>query len=153
VNVLAAVSIAVCWVAFAAVWLITAERNERRAPAERQRSWYGSGALPIVVISLVIRLAVPHADWRLMTFSAPWARFLGLAVLLAATALTLWARFVLGIMWSAVPAVKEGHELRTSGPYAITRHPRPSSPRSIRATADGCRNSCPASAWPPAAGA
>jgi protein-S-isoprenylcysteine O-methyltransferase Ste14 len=26
-------------------------------------------------------------------------------------------------MWSAVPAVKEGHRLRTSGPYAITRHP------------------------------
>ena len=52
-----------------------------------------------------------------------WARFLGLAVLLAATAFTLWARFALGLMWSAVPAVKEGHQLRTSGPYAITRHP------------------------------
>ena len=26
-------------------------------------------------------------------------------------------------MWSAAPAVKEGHQLRTSGPYAITRHP------------------------------
>jgi protein-S-isoprenylcysteine O-methyltransferase Ste14 len=26
-------------------------------------------------------------------------------------------------MWSAVPAVKEGHQLRTRGPYAVTRHP------------------------------
>jgi protein-S-isoprenylcysteine O-methyltransferase Ste14 len=26
-------------------------------------------------------------------------------------------------MWSAVPAVNEGHQLRTGGPYAITRHP------------------------------
>ena len=26
-------------------------------------------------------------------------------------------------MWSAAPAVKEGHQLRTGGPYAITRHP------------------------------
>jgi protein-S-isoprenylcysteine O-methyltransferase Ste14 len=50
-----------------------------------------------------------------VTFSAPWARFLGLAILLAATAFTLWARFALGLMWSAVPAVKEGHLLRTSG--------------------------------------
>jgi protein-S-isoprenylcysteine O-methyltransferase Ste14 len=58
-----------------------------------------------------------------VTFSAPWARFLGLAILLAATAFTLWARFALGLMWSAVPAVKEGRRLRTSGPYAITRHP------------------------------
>lgn len=31
----------------------------------------------------------------------------GLAILLAATALTLWARFVLGLMWSSGPAVLE----------------------------------------------
>lgn len=30
---------------------------------------------------------------------------------------------MLGLMWSAVPAVNEGHQLRTGGPYAITRHP------------------------------
>jgi protein-S-isoprenylcysteine O-methyltransferase Ste14 len=123
VNVVAAVSIAVCWLVFVAVWLITANYNETRAPAQRQRSWYGTGVLPTVVIVSVIRLAVPHTDWRSVTFYAPWARFLGLAILLAATALTLWARFVLGRMWSAVPAVKEGHQLRTGGPYAITRHP------------------------------
>ena len=120
---MAAVSIAVCWLTFAAVWGITANYNESRAPAERRRSWYGSGLIPVVIISAVVRLAVPRADWQSVTFSAPWARFLGLAILLAATALTVWARFALGLMWSAVPAVKEGHELRTSGPYAITRHP------------------------------
>jgi protein-S-isoprenylcysteine O-methyltransferase Ste14 len=106
----------------------TANYNETRAPAERQRSWYGTGAIPVVVIFTVVRLAVPRADWQSVTFSAPWARFLGLAILLAATALTLWARFALGLMWSAAPAVKEGHQLRTSGPYAITRHPIPSTP-------------------------
>ena len=26
-------------------------------------------------------------------------------------------------MWSSEPVAKEGHELRTDGPYAITRHP------------------------------
>jgi protein-S-isoprenylcysteine O-methyltransferase Ste14 len=71
VDIVAAVSIAVCWVAFAVVWLITANYNESRAPAQRQRSWYGTGILPVV----------------------------------------------------AVPAVREGHQLRTSGPYALTRHP------------------------------
>ena len=122
-DVLAAVSIAVCWLVFAAVWLVTANYNEGRAPAQRRRSWYGTGVVPVVIITTVIHLAVPRADWQSVTFYAPWVRFLGLAVLLAATALTLWARFVLGLMWSAVPAVKEGHQLRTSGPYAITRHP------------------------------
>ncbi len=123
VNVMAAVSIAVCWIAFVAVWLITANYNEGRAPAQRKRSWYGTGVVPVVVISAAVRLGVPRADWQSVTFYAPWARFLGLAILLAATALTLWARFVLGLMWSAVPAVREGHQLRTNGAYAITRHP------------------------------
>jgi protein-S-isoprenylcysteine O-methyltransferase Ste14 len=108
---------------FAAVWLVTANYNEARAPAQRRRSWYGTGVIPVVIITTVIHLAVPRTDWQSVMFYAPWARFLGLAVLLAATALTIWARFVLGLMWSAVPAVKEGHQLRTSGPYAITRHP------------------------------
>ena len=122
-NVMAAVSIAVCWFAVVVVWLVTANYNETRAPAERRRSWYGSGMIPVVIIFGVVRVLVPHADWQHVTFYAPWARFSGLAILLAATALALWARFVLGLMWSAAPAVKEGHQLRTSGPYAITRHP------------------------------
>ena len=120
---MAAVSIAACWLAFAVVWLISAIYNQSRAPAQRQRSWYGTGVLPVVLISTVVRLAVPRADWQSVTFYAPWARFLGLAILVAATVLTLWARFALGLMWSAVPAVKESHQLRTRGPYAITRHP------------------------------
>lgn len=123
VTIMAAVSISVCWLAFVAVWGVTANYNETRAPAERKRSWYGSGMAPVVVITLVAHLAVPRADWQSVTISAPWARFGGLAILLAGTALTLWARFALGLMWSAAPAVKEGHQLRTSGPYGITRHP------------------------------
>jgi hypothetical protein len=92
VNVMAAVSIAVCWLAFAVVWLITAISNQSRAPAQRQRSWYGTRVLPVVIISTVVRLAVPRAHWQSVTFYAPWARFLGLAILVAATVLTLWAR-------------------------------------------------------------
>jgi protein-S-isoprenylcysteine O-methyltransferase Ste14 len=50
-------------------------------------------------------------------------RLLGLVILLAATAFTIWARLVLGIVWSGAPSVKQQHELRTAGPYRITRHP------------------------------
>ncbi len=122
-NVMAEVSSAFCWSVYAAVWLITANRGKSRAPARRQRSWYGTGLIPIVITSAAVRLAVPAADWQSVTFYAPWARFPGLAILLAATALTLWARFALGLMWTSGPAVLEGHQLRTSGPYALTRHP------------------------------
>ena len=120
---MAAVSIAVCWLVFTAVWLITANYNETRAPAQRQRSWYGTGAIPVLIISLVIRLAVPRADWHSVTFSAPWARFLGLAILLAATGLTLWARFTLGLMWSAHPRSKKATSCAPAG-----RTPSPGTP-------------------------
>ena len=36
---------------------------------------------------------------------------------------TIWARLVLGVMWSGAPAVKQEHQLRTGGPYGVTRHP------------------------------
>jgi protein-S-isoprenylcysteine O-methyltransferase Ste14 len=52
-----------------------------------------------------------------------WVRVLGLAVLAASTVFTLWARFSLGTMWSMAPQVKGDHQLRTHGPYAVTRHP------------------------------
>jgi protein-S-isoprenylcysteine O-methyltransferase len=35
----------------------------------------------------------------------------------------IWARIHLGRNWSSSPAVKEGHELVTSGPYRYVRHP------------------------------
>jgi protein-S-isoprenylcysteine O-methyltransferase Ste14 len=54
---------------------------------------------------------------------ALWVRVLGLAVLVASTVFTLWARFSLGTMWSVAPRVKGDQRLRTHGPYAVTRHP------------------------------
>jgi len=45
-------------------------------------------------------------------------------LLVVSTAFTIWARLRLGRMWSASPNVLQAHhELRTDGPYAITRHP------------------------------
>jgi protein-S-isoprenylcysteine O-methyltransferase Ste14 len=48
---------------------------------------------------------------------------LGLPILLGATAFTLWARAALGTMWSSAPLAREEHQLRTEGPYGMTRHP------------------------------
>lgn len=122
-NLLAVISIAVCWCAFVVAWAAAANYNEGRGPAERTRSWFGTAVVPGVIIVTAISLAVPKADWRSLTFYIPSARILGLVILLAATAFTIWARLVLGVMWSAAPTVKERHELRTSGPYGVTRHP------------------------------
>jgi protein-S-isoprenylcysteine O-methyltransferase Ste14 len=76
----------------------------------------------VVVVAAAFRL-VPAADWQPLMVGARWAHVLGLAILAAATGFTLWARVALGTMWSAAPMVKQEHQLRTGGPYGITRHP------------------------------
>jgi protein-S-isoprenylcysteine O-methyltransferase Ste14 len=122
-NLLAAVGLVTCWGAVALAWLAGAIYYESRAPAERTRAWYASPEWITTLVVVTAAAAVPRADWRSLTFYAPPVRILGLAILLAATALTIWARLALGAMWSAAPAVKQEHKLRTGGPYAVTRHP------------------------------
>jgi protein-S-isoprenylcysteine O-methyltransferase Ste14 len=79
----------------------------------------------IVVALMCAGLAIvsrSHFD-GLAVVEASWVRVLGLVVLVASTVFTLWARFSLGTMWSVAPKVKGDHQLRTHGPYAVTRHP------------------------------
>jgi cytochrome bd-type quinol oxidase subunit 2 len=97
-NLLAVVSVVVCWAAFAATWLAAENYNQGRAPAERTRSWFGSAVLPGAIVIAVVTIAVPKADWHSLSFFAPAVRLLGLVILLGATAFTIWARLVLGVM-------------------------------------------------------
>lgn len=57
---------------------------------------------------------VPFAEWVF------WA---GAAITLGGLLFSVWARAHLGENWSATITVKERHELVTSGPYGIVRHP------------------------------
>jgi protein-S-isoprenylcysteine O-methyltransferase Ste14 len=120
---LAVIGIAVCWGALALAWILGAIHYESQAPAERKRSAYGTAVWPGLIVTLAVDLAVPRADWNSIALHVVWVRFLGLAILVAGTTFALWARLALGSMWSAVPAVKQEHKLRTSGPYGVTRHP------------------------------
>lgn len=122
-NLLAVVGLVACWGAVALAWLAGAIYFESQAPAERTRARYVSPMWISTLAAVAAAVAVPQADWRSLTFYAPPVRILGLAILLAATGLTIWARLALGVMWSAAPTVKQEHKLRTGGPYAVTRHP------------------------------
>jgi len=122
-NLIADVSLAVCWAAFALTWLAGAIVFERNAPPERTRSRFGSSFAMGTVIVVIVILAAPKPDWRSVLIDTPWVRLLGLAVVLASTAFAIWARLTLGAMWSAAPTVKEHHALQTRGPYRLTRHP------------------------------
>jgi protein-S-isoprenylcysteine O-methyltransferase Ste14 len=67
--------------------------------------------------------AVPNADWHSLDTGSSWVRAIGMALLVGSTVFTLWARLELGTMWSSSAVERKDHELRTDGPYAITRHP------------------------------
>jgi protein-S-isoprenylcysteine O-methyltransferase Ste14 len=112
-----------CWGLFCLVWLIGAIYNLWKAPAVQKRSGpWGAWIIGIVLFAGIVWL-IPHRFWSLLTFDTPWLRVIGIICLLLSTAFTLWARWVLGTMWSFSAVAKASHELRTDGPYRITRHP------------------------------
>lgn len=80
----------------------------------------------LIVGAFMLATAIRHAPrsfWRHLQYWQPELALLGALLVLASTALLLWARWVLGTMWASVPMVQEHHELRTDGPYRLVRHP------------------------------
>jgi protein-S-isoprenylcysteine O-methyltransferase Ste14 len=81
---------------------------------------YGWVGVAVVCAILAIHYRSHFDDLAVGTL---WVRLIGLAVLVASTVFTLWARLSIGAMWTAVPRLQGDHQLRTHGPYAVTRHP------------------------------
>lgn len=120
---LPALAVVLCWAVIAGVWLAGAVLTRRRGPATRERARLGPGFLVVVLGYLALRWAVPERVWEAVTVRSPWVAWVGVAVLVPGTAFTLWARTALGTLWASSAVLKEGHTLRTDGPYAVTRHP------------------------------
>lgn len=121
---MAPIATAVCWGIVFVVWVAGGIYGARKAPGRRQGS--GSGALwrigTVAAAAILFRLARRYLDHA--TDHALWIELPGLVLLVASTAFTLWARVALGRMWSATPnMLRAGHQLRTDGPYGVTRHP------------------------------
>src|SRR5262245_850000 len=115
--------VAICWVAFALVWIGGALYNVRRSPRVRRRSLRSSAWLLLAIAIWLLVRRVVGVD-RLSYLGEPDAvRGLGAALLVVATGFTIWARVELGTMWSSTPVARENHVLRADGPYAVTRHP------------------------------
>jgi protein-S-isoprenylcysteine O-methyltransferase Ste14 len=126
IHELVVVGVVACWGAIVLVWIAGAAYNASRGPrAEARRVHVSSLWRGIVGAALVwaIFRVFPASDWHAVVVGTAWVRILGLAILVCSTAFTLWARVALGTMWSSSPTVKLEHQLRTDGPYAVTRHP------------------------------
>ncbi len=126
-QLVATIAITVCWVTFASVWVIGAVYNGAKGPKRSQRRMMPNSYLAIVgaavVVLIVVAHAVPGAAWTHLRVDSPWTTGIGLTILALSTAFTLWGRSVLGTMWSMETVLRENHQLRTAGPYGITRNP------------------------------
>jgi protein-S-isoprenylcysteine O-methyltransferase Ste14 len=121
-------AIALCWGAFIVTWALGALYNARYAPrtvggdAWLGPRWWQGWLVVAAGVGLVVAF-VPRSVWATVNFRSDVLSGIGLVVLTGSTLFTLWARWTLGKMWSAVPTLREHHELHTDGPYRYTRHP------------------------------
>ena len=117
-------AIGLFWVAAAVFFAVRLDASPRERLLHFLRTLLPEPSLFVAVLALgAVTVLVPHAVWRDLVFWQPWLALLGGALVVAAAALLVWARLVLGAMWAARPLVQQDHELRTGGPYSLVRHP------------------------------
>jgi protein-S-isoprenylcysteine O-methyltransferase Ste14 len=117
------VTMLVCWVAVVLVWLAGAVYNARRGSKVSIRSRSRLHLLLLLTIPTTYAVQTVAPIRRPIFAACTGVTVTALVALPLCAAFTIWARLALGTMWSATPTAREGHRLRTRGPYAITRHP------------------------------
>ncbi len=112
------------WVAWGLYWWASARDVKSTTRRESVASrWLHLGPLALAALLLwAPRIPLPWLGDRFMP-AASWAFPAGAAITAVALLFAVWARRHIGRNWSAIVTLKEGHELVTSGPYALVRHP------------------------------
>ncbi len=113
------------WGLVGLVWMVGALYNALFGPKVVEERWGARASVWLVGLILFVLFdrILPRNWWTAITFQSDWFWEAGVLILVLSTAFVLWARWVLGQLWSGTAAVKQDHRLRTEGPYKITRHP------------------------------
>ena len=114
----------VVWIAFLLYWQIKAadtKTTQRLEPAA-SRILRALTFLIVIVLLSTTRIPLPWLYLQLWP-SGIWSFWLGAAVTVAGLLFAVWAREHLGSNWSQSVTIKQNHELITTGPYAVVRHP------------------------------
>ena len=111
------------WAVFVVYWIVSSRRVKKTA--QRDPPWtrvLGGGAI-LLLVMLAQRSALAPFLLAPTLPGSPALRAIAVALGLSGMAFAMVARWHLGRNWSGEPSLKEGHELVTSGPYRIVRHP------------------------------
>jgi protein-S-isoprenylcysteine O-methyltransferase Ste14 len=122
-DVLLTAGAVLCWGTVVLVWIAGAVRNAMLGARRPIRGEVDVTTTVVAVLASALVLTAGRGLAQNLTVSATYVRVLGLSVLAVSTAFALWARLSLGTSWSVGPRVGGDRQLRTQGPYAVTRHP------------------------------
>ncbi len=112
------------WLGYVAYWWAMSKNVK---VTERSESAPSRLTRLVLIVCAVALLSLPSVPFLLLK-----ERFLprgvlyfwcGAALTAGGLLFSVWGRRRLGKNWSQAVTVKEGHELITSGPYALVRHP------------------------------
>jgi protein-S-isoprenylcysteine O-methyltransferase Ste14 len=114
----------VLWIAFLLYWQIKAVNTKTTQRLEPAASRLLRVFIFLIAIALLWATRIP-LPWLYLQLwpNGLWPFWLGAAVTIAGLLFAVWAREHLGSNWSRSVTIKQGHELITTGPYAVVRHP------------------------------
>ncbi len=118
-------SILICWTIFALYWILSSFFVKESAV---KRNWFFSILWRVLLIGMVILLFTSYKSTALLFLDSSFKSYFqfkifGLILSIIGLIVTIWARISLGKNWSSYVTYKEKHELVTSGPYKLVRHP------------------------------
>ncbi len=114
----------VVWIAFVVYWLIKSSNTKATQRLEPAATRILRPFIFLIAIALLVITRIPLHWLYLQLWPAGfWPFWFGAAVTVAGLLFAVWAREHLGRNWSHSVTIKQGHELITSGPYAVVRHP------------------------------
>ncbi len=114
----------VVWIAFIVYWRIRAVGTKSTQRVEPVASNIARTLTFVIVIVLLSTTRIP-LPWlyRQLWPAGLWSFWIGAAITVAGLLFAVWARHHLASNWSSSVTIKQGHELITTGPYAVVRHP------------------------------
>jgi protein-S-isoprenylcysteine O-methyltransferase Ste14 len=114
----------VLWIAFIVYWRIKAANTKTTQRIEPAAPGILRALAFVIVIVLLSTTRIPLRWLYLQLWPVGlWPFWLGAAVTILGLLFAVWAREHLGRNWSRSVTIKQGHELITTGPYAVVRHP------------------------------